>query len=221
MLFLFGNGRYVCAAENDSGLSYTELSAAVAIHLNHGSLTLSESVDCLTARPAIVAKPGGRIVATFFSKPLVMRTGDKLVPVFGGTHPSFSAAGATLGGIRFESEDLTRAGPPQENPDGFYAIDFVFDSPVPERFQINVEYRGNFLASQTVEWVYKLFRQNHKVIYLDRPKSNWGPYELRLDCDDNVSVSLEKGVGWAEPLNGKASIDLQNGEAIVLKLSPM
>jgi hypothetical protein len=209
----------VWAAGWRANADYTEVNVVVNIDLIDGNLSLVEKLDCLSVYPAETREGmGTRFVALFFSKPLCMMTQDKPVPVFGNIAPMVTAVGGVVSDVSFEGNGSGLN--PGTSADGYYAIHIAFDGALPERYQVTVSYRRKVEIQKTTKLIYGWFKRSDKIIYIKHPMVDWGPYELRVNCEKRYELSLEKGTGWVEKANGKASIDLENGENVWLRVVP-
>jgi hypothetical protein len=201
------------ANETTGAIYYVVARKAVVLNLATTSLSVTETIDCeIVNLEKTDYKTDEKYLAIVGSYPLQAVTQDKEVPFFDAL-PSISVTGGGMTELRqYTSNPL--------KPGGAYVIYVTFSKgSVPERFQVIIKCQKDIGENAPMELVYKSDKHPVRMALLGHP-IDWGPYELRVNCDRLHIISLKKGSGWVEASFGKASIDLESSDSIELEIAP-
>jgi hypothetical protein len=214
LLFILATGAMgtTVAKETIGSVSFSIAKKIVVLEVTKKSVSLTETISCLTIGPAD-NDTSDKYMGLIFSSPLVVIVQDRKMPFF-DTLPSIAVTG---GGMEKFEQDL---GDDPLKPDGAYVINMTFlKGSVPRRFDVILTCHKEIGKDAPLEFVYRWTKHNPKPVVAGHP-IDWGPYEFKVNCDKLHKISLKKGSGWVEAYNGKASIDLASGDPIELEISP-
>jgi hypothetical protein len=201
------------ADETIGDIHYVVARKAVVLNLATTSLSLTETIDCeIVNLEKTDYKTDEKYLAIVGSYPLQAVTQDKEKPFFDAL-PSISVTGGGMAELRqYTSNPL--------KPGGAYVIYVTFSKgSVPERFQVIITCQKDITEDTPMELVYKSDKYPIRMALLGHP-IDWGPFELRVNCDRLYLISLKKGSGWVESTLGRASLDLESNNSIEFGITP-
>ncbi len=199
------------AKETTGSVLFTIAKKIVVLEVTKKSVSLTETISCLTIGPAD-NDTSDKYTGFVFSGPLVVVVQDKEMPFF-DTLPSISVTGGGTAELKQDLDDPLK-------PGGAYVINMTFlKGSIPRRFDVILTCHKEIGEESSMEFVYRWTKHNPRPVVVGHPH-DWGPYELRVNCDKLHEISLKKGSGWVETYDGKASIDLESSDGIELGIAP-
>jgi hypothetical protein len=213
LLFVLATGAIetTVAKETIGSVSFSIAKKIVTLEVAKKSVSLTETLSCLTLGPAD-GDISDKYMGFVLSSPLVVMVQDKEMPFF-DTLPSISVTGGGIAELQQDLDDPLKLG-------GGYVINMTFlKGSIPRRFDVILTCHKEIGEESSMEFVYRWTKNNPKPVVVGHPH-DWGPYELRVNCDKLHKISLKKGSGWVETYDGKASIDLESSDSIELEIAP-
>lgn len=213
LLFILATGAIgtTVAKETIGSVSFSVAKKIVVLEVTKKSVSLTETISCLTIGPAD-NDTSDKYMGLIFSSPLVVIVQDRKIPFF-DTLPSIAVTGGGMAKFEQDMDDPLK-------PEGAYVINMTFlKGSVPRRFDVILTCHKEIEEESSMEFIYRWTKHNPKPVVAGHP-INWGPYELRVNCDKLHNISLKKGSGWVEAYDGNASIDLESSDSVELEIAP-
>ena len=201
------------ARETMGDLYFAIAKKTVVIDVTERSVFLTETIDCITQRLENTDyEASDRYIGLIRSSPLLIISQNKEARFF-DTLPSISITGDATAELQQNMSNPLKS-------DGVYLINITFlKGAIPKRFEVIIKCHKEIETDIPLDFVYRWDKHNPKPVVVGHP-IDWGPYELRVNCDKLHLISLKKGIGWVETSLGKASIDLEGSDSIELGITP-